>query len=213
MNDYKVVRRFMKAFLFILSLVIATRAFGAVPIHKGGVPTLNTNTKKQNAYEAYRKAAAANAAYHNSSSNSSISAPVVPITFSSTLMRRSSSTSSLANGSSHTTFGSTGGSYAVFTYKSSEKVCRSVGASSSFSGGDSAGGLMDTGSRYSSSVGSTSAQTLNIHSDTSGPRKKPGDNPGEPFLDPIGDAVWPLMILALAFAFGKWIAKRTKPLR
>ena len=212
MNDYKVVRRFMKAVLFILSLVIVTPAFGAMPIHKGGVPTLNANAKKQNAYEAYRKAAAANAAYHNSLSNSSTSAPIVPITFSSTLMRRSSSTSSLANGSSHTTFGSTGGSYAVFTYKSSEKVCRSVGASSSFSGGESAGGLMDTGSRYSSSVGSTAAQTINVPDRTSGPKKWPG-NPSDPVPEPIGDAVWPMMMLALAFAFGKWIAKRTKPLR
>ena len=33
---------------------------------------------------------------------------------------------------------------------------------------------------------------------------------GQPF--PIGDAAWPLMVLALAFAFGKWVAK-TKPLR
>ena len=34
--------------------------------------------------------------------------------------------------------------------------------------------------------------------------------PGQPF--PLGDAVWPLLALAAAFAFGKWIA-RTKPLR
>ena len=34
--------------------------------------------------------------------------------------------------------------------------------------------------------------------------------PGQPF--PLGDAVWPLLVLAAAFAFGKWIA-RTKPLR
>ena len=37
------------------------------------------------------------------------------------------------------------------------------------------------------------------------------DNPGEPF--PIGDGMWPLAICAIAFAFGKWVAKRTKPLR
>lgn len=36
------------------------------------------------------------------------------------------------------------------------------------------------------------------------------DKPGQPF--PVGDAVWPLLALAAAFAFGKWIA-RTKPLR
>ena len=55
-----------------------------------------------------------------------------------------------------------------------------------------------------------------------GPRRitiNPGEEPGpdegdnsEPWEDPIGDAVWPLLALAAAFAFGKWIA-RTKPLR
>lgn len=40
---------------------------------------------------------------------------------------------------------------------------------------------------------------------------EPGDRP-EPYETPIGDAVWPLLALAAAFAFGKWIA-RTKPLR
>ncbi len=34
----------------------------------------------------------------------------------------------------------------------------------------------------------------------------------DPYKDPIGDVFWPLMLLACAFAFGKWIAK-TKPLR
>ena len=36
------------------------------------------------------------------------------------------------------------------------------------------------------------------------------DAPEEPF--PLGDGFWPLMLLACAFTFGKWIAK-TKPLR
>ena len=45
--------------------------------------------------------------------------------------------------------------------------------------------------------------------------EEPGPDEGEnsePWQDPLGDAVWLLMLLALAFAFGKWIA-RTKPLR
>ena len=42
-------------------------------------------------------------------------------------------------------------------------------------------------------------------------RERPGDW-DDPYKDPIGDAVWPLLALAAAFAFGKWIA-RTKPLR
>lgn len=38
-------------------------------------------------------------------------------------------------------------------------------------------------------------------------------NPADPFPDPIGDATIPLALLALAFAFAKWIARKTKPLR
>ena len=40
----------------------------------------------------------------------------------------------------------------------------------------------------------------------------PPVNPHGPNEDPLGDALLPLALLALAFAFGKWIA-RTKPLR
>jgi len=40
---------------------------------------------------------------------------------------------------------------------------------------------------------------------------EPGDW-HEPYEDPLGDVMWPLMLLAGAFAFGKWLA-RTKPLR
>ena len=54
-------------------------------------------------------------------------------------------------------------------------------------------------------------------------RKDPGDDDWEddeltgeqtenPWKNPIGDALWPLLALAAVFAFGKWIA-RTKPLR
>ena len=40
------------------------------------------------------------------------------------------------------------------------------------------------------------------------------EEPSEPFPDsPIGDATLPLALLALAFAFAKWIARKTKPLR
>lgn len=41
----------------------------------------------------------------------------------------------------------------------------------------------------------------------------PPVDPHGPNEDPLGDVMWPMMMLALAFAFGKWIAKRTKPLR
>ncbi|MBQ6790723.1 MAG: hypothetical protein IJP76_04690 [Paludibacteraceae bacterium] len=45
------------------------------------------------------------------------------------------------------------------------------------------------------------------------PRKeRPGDWE-HPYDDPLGDVMIPLALCALAYAFGKWIAKRTKPLR
>ncbi len=37
-------------------------------------------------------------------------------------------------------------------------------------------------------------------------------NPDDPYATPLGDAAWPLALLACAFAIGKWLA-RTKPLR
>jgi len=46
---------------------------------------------------------------------------------------------------------------------------------------------------------------------TGGESGEPGDRP-EPYETPIGDAMLPLALCALAFAIGKWLA-RTKPLR
>ena len=51
----------------------------------------------------------------------------------------------------------------------------------------------------------------------SGPRRIGGGNsgggdgptnPDDPWKTPLGDAAWPLALLALAFAFGQWIAKK-----
>ncbi len=64
--------------------------------------------------------------------------------------------------------------------------------------------------------------TTTYDNHSSGPRKIGGGNsgggdgpanPDDPWATPLGDVIWPLAMFALAFAFGKWIAKRTKPLR
>lgn len=79
-------------------------------------------------------------------------------------------------------------------------VCLS-GGGGGLSGGVSAGGLMLSGSQYAgggsevsngeASVGSADAPT--------GPRRVNG-HPTIPFPDPLGDALWPLLALASAYA-------------
>ena len=62
-----------------------------------------------------------------------------------------------------------------------------------------------------SGVTTTLDEQASERTNLSRPRKeRPGDWT-DPY--PLGDVMWPMMMLALAFAFGKWIAKRTKPLR
>ncbi len=79
--------------------------------------------------------------------------------------------------------------------------------------------MVATGSAYTSNPTLSDDGTATYsgaQENTSNPRgvhKAPPINPGsgdKPY--PIGDAVLPLLLLACAFAFGKWIAK-TKPLR
>ena len=76
--------------------------------------------------------------------------------------------------------------------------------------------MMSSGSNLPSAaingVTTTNEQVLSPANAPSGPNRKRPEDWEDPYKDPIGDAVWPLMALAAAFAFGKWIA-RTKPLR
>ena len=80
----------------------------------------------------------------------------------------------------------------------------------------STGTMLPSGSAYSSTpmLGQDGTATMSITVEpakANGPRRIGPTTPEGP-PTPIGDAVLPLMLLAGAFAFGKWIA-RTKPLR
>ena len=86
-------------------------------------------------------------------------------------------------------------------------------------------GTVDAAYMHSGSSLPMAAQSgvTTTYDKANGPRKigggnsgggDPGpENPDDPWSTPLGDVMWPMMMLALAFAFGKWIAKRTKPLR
>ena len=81
-------------------------------------------------------------------------------------------------------------------------VCLS-GGGGGLSGGVSAGGLMLSGSQYaggSSEVSNGEATGGSGTTHPGGPRRVNQDNkPSGPFDDPIGDAVWPLILAAAVY--------------
>lgn len=81
-------------------------------------------------------------------------------------------------------------------------------------------GFMQSGSSLPMAAQSGVTTTFDRNNAPSRPRKADDDweddewgETGDPWASPLGDVMWPMMFLACAFAFGKWIAKRTKPLR
>ena len=66
--------------------------------------------------------------------------------------------------------------------------------------------VMSTGSAYSAEVGAPEASTP--AKAPSGPHRTPV-NPLDPHLTPLGDAAWPLALLALAYAINK-VRKRVR---
>lgn len=73
-----------------------------------------------------------------------------------------------------------------------------------FSGGVSANGLMNTGSTYSPNpeMFITDGSESSVAPPPTGPRKTQGW-PGIPFPDPLGDALIPLALLAVAYALAR----------
>ena len=94
----------------------------------------------------------------------------------------------------------TGGSFTPFTYFQTGTPGTKHGFNpGTMSGGAAAGGLMISGSRYASDVkggGSIGAPATPTNRPNS---RKVGDHPLIPFPTPIGDAVLPLLVLALAY--------------
>lgn len=107
-----------------------------------------------------------------------------------------------------------GVSGAVFSASSlsssrAKKASVAGGGGGGFSGGAAAGGLMSSGSRYSSAAtnGGGATSVSSGPSTPSGPSRVNG-YPNIPFPDPLGDAAWPLALLACVYLILRVVRKR-----
>ena len=109
-----------------------------------------------------------------------------------------------------------GVSGAVFSASSlsSSRAKKVSAVGGGFSGGAAAGGLMSSGSKYSSVAANGGGTTVSAAVPPSGPRRV--TDPKDPLIDdeeeevvPIGDAMWPLMLIACAYLFMRVVRKRT----
>ena len=200
-------RVYMKAILLILSLVIITPAMAATPQHKGGVPTLNANANKKKAEDTRRTGAAAGNAYSTPAQSNVLAVPSAA--FQSTLTRRTA-VPYVAPARSDVATQTSAASAPVFTFMTTESAKR-AGGTQSLSGGAAAGGLMTTGSQYSSAAtngGGSTTVSAPSSLPSSGPRKLP-DHDEEWWITPVGDVLFPLALLALAYC-GFLICKKRK---
>ena len=200
---------YMFTILIILSLLIVTPAYAAAPKQqKGGVPTLNANAKNKSAYDAKRSAAAANASLRRGASQAATTTevPMVqnnnPFRHMATPMPPSSSARYEATGSQ-----SSGSSMPIINPRTTRET-----KGSGLSGGASAGGLMLSGSQYAgggSEVNNGGATGGSGTTQPGRPRRVDQNNkPFGPFEDPLGDAAWPLALLALAYLITRVTRKR-----
>ena len=196
-------------------ILAGSPAVYAVKQQTGGVPTLNVNAKHHDG----KKSGIRTSRHYTGSSGSYSVQPMqlaVPaVAFSSRLFRRGSSIGATPAASMHpsTNRRATAGSAPVFTYMTTDNMRKGLAASSGMmSGGATAGGLMSSGSSFASAATTGGGTTTGI-STSSGPRRVGGydDPPDEPFPDededeeaPIGDAVWALMALAMAYLVWKY---------
>ena len=196
---------YMFTILIILSLLIVTPAYAAAPKQQqGGVPTLNANAKNKSAYDAKRSAAASNAAVNRGVRSTATTA--VPMVESSNSPFRHTATPAASSTARYEATGSqsSGSSMPILTPRTTREK-----KGSGLSGGASAGGLMLSGSQYAgggSEVNNGGASVSSADAPT-GPRRVNG-HPNIPFPDPIGDAAWPLALLAIAYLITRVTRKR-----
>ena len=218
-------RKTMKIILLILSLLLVVPV-SAAPQNKqtAGNPSLNVNAtqtqKKQQAtfqpqqIQQQKKQSAATRSrrqpvrYIDNERSSQLS---VPMQTTSALRDGHSVTPSTTSATATFEPQAVGSSASAPLYQTSGQGRKGATAHwGGMSGGASAEGLMSSGSRYIDN-GKSSDVTSSLGAPTSQPRKGfPGDDP-DPFPDPItpiGDALLPLALLALAFA--AFIALRRK---
>ena len=151
----------------------------------------------------------------SSASSSAPSLSVPTISGSSNLFRHTAVPSAVAAPRSATSQTSSGATSAFGSLSTDRLKKTSNVSGSGFSGGASAGGLMSSGSQYSSSAANGGGATLSI---SSGPRRV--TDPKDPILDdeeeevvPLGDAMWPLALLACVYLILRVARKRARALK
>ena len=152
----------------------------------------------------------------SSASGSAPSLSVPTISGSSNLFRHTAVPSAVAAPRSASFSQPSAGVTSAFGSLSTDRLKKTSNVSGGgFSGGASAGGLMSSGSQYSSSAANGGGATLSI---SSGPRRV--TDPKDPILDdeeeevvPLGDAMWPLALLACVYLILRVARKRTRALK
>ena len=156
----------------------------------------------------------------SSASGSAPSLSVPTVSGSSNLFRHTAVPTAVAAPRSASFSQPSAGVTSAFGSLSTDRLKKTSNVSGSgFSGGASAGGLMSSGSQYSSSAANGGSGSVSgsgyTPSITGGPRKFP-ENPGDPVPDepvPFGDAAWPLALLAGAYLILRVARKRTRALK
>ncbi len=151
----------------------------------------------------------------SSASGSAPSISVPTVSGSSNLFRHTAVPSAVAAPRTATSQTSSGATSAFGSLSTDRLKKTSNVAGSGFSGGASAGGLMSSGSQYAGG-GNSDADNGGISVSStgtpSGPRRV-NEHPTIPFPDPIGDAIWPLALLAGAYLILRVARKRTRALK
>ena len=210
-----VKRRYMKAILLILSLLIIMPVSAAPQVkYKGGVPSLNVNTgnkkpqTKRTETEQKRIARSAAAAYssqRNHAASPALATPQLqPMNY-----KRQSVTPTYPTAASFDMQPMTSVNGQVLSFFTSGRSRQGGTADVVFSGGVAADGLMSSGSRYASTTGEGGSASISSTT-PSGPRKTNG-YPDIPFPDepvPAGDALIPFALLTLAYTLFALLRKR-----
>ena len=156
----------------------------------------------------------------SSASGSAPSLSVPTISGNSNLFRHTAVPSAVAAPRSASFSQPSAGVTSAFGSLSTERLKRNSNvAGSGFSGGASAGGLMSSGSQYSSSAANGGSGSVSgsgyTPSITGGPRRGFADD-DDPMKDPevpVGDAALPLALLAGAYLILRVARKRTRALK
>ena len=155
----------------------------------------------------------------SSASSSAPSLSVPTISGSSNLFRHTAVPSAVAAPRTATSQTSSGATSAFGSLSTDRLKKTSNVSGSGFSGGASAGGLMSSGSQYSSSAANGGSGSVSgsgyTPSITGGPRRGFVDD-DDPLPDPeqpLGDAAWPLALLACAYLILRVARKRARALK